>query len=135
MSSNQKRLQRLARAQSDLSRLLEMRIAAEQRNGEELAQARVGMAAALERMSREGLMFYAAALRRLSELDKAAADSEAFRRDLMGKLLAARSRQDTLQRKADAQAAIEERKILMDEAAETVIAMQEKAPGKRDVIK
>jgi hypothetical protein len=135
LSTDPARLQRIARAQSELARLLEGRIAVEQRRGEDLLHARAGTAAALERMSREGLMFYAAALRRLSELDRAVAGNEAIRRDLLAKLLAARSRQDVLQQRANAQAAAVERRQLTEETAETVAAMQERATGKPDVVK
>lgn len=135
MRVDAKRLHRLAEAQSDLAELLERQIAAERQRGRELAAARDGTFAALTRLSTEGLAFYAAALRRLAELDEAVASSEAQRRDLLGRLLAARGRQEVLQRRADAEIARSERRALFEQTTESVVARQIKATGKGDMLK
>ncbi|PZF77378.1 hypothetical protein DK847_08640 [Aestuariivirga litoralis] len=135
MTRSSQRLQRLARAQADLAELLESKIAASQRRGNDLASTRAGTLAALERISMEGLTFYAAALRRLTELDNATIENDALRRDLLAQLRQVRTRQDALQRKADAQAAVMMRRMMNAEIGETALAMQEKAPRKGGVLK
>lgn len=83
----------------------------------------------------EGLTFYAAALRRLAELDNATIENDALRRDLLAQLRQVRTRQDALQRKADAQADVMMRRMMNAEIGETALAMQEKAPRKGGVLK
>jgi len=130
-----RRLQRLVRAQFELLRLLEAGIAAERRREDELGQTRADTLAASERISKEGLAFYAATLRRLAELDRSMAGSRAARRELFARLLSVRGRQEASQRRLDTLLEAHNRKMLMEETTETVLTLQEKATGKRGVVK
>lgn len=134
MSGDPRRLQRLIRAQADLAQLLEIRIAEGEQRGRQLAEARAGTVGALDRLSTAGLAFYASALRHLDELDRKIAGNDSSKRELLAKLLVARARQEVLHRRAGEQLAAQARRTLMEETQEVVLAMQEKAPGKRDVL-
>lgn len=135
MTADPRRLRRLARAQADLADLLEHRFESEARKGTELAHVKSGTFSALERISTSGLVFYAAALRRLAEVDAAIAMSEQVRRDLARKLLQARRRQETLMRRALEQQQTQDRKVVTEEAREVALAMADKATGKPHVMK
>lgn len=135
MTADPRRLRRLARAQADLADLLEHRFESEARKGTELAHVKSGTLSALERISTSGLVFYAAALRRLAEVDAAIAMSEQVRRDLARKLLQARRRQETLMRRALELQRTQDRKVAAEEAREVALAMTDKATGKPHVMK
>lgn len=135
MSAAHLRLLRLARAQGDMAALLEHKFESEAHKGAELAHVRSGTLSALERISTSGLVFYAAALRRLAEIDGAIAASEQVRRELSRKLLQARKRQEGLMRRAGDFLEKRERKIAEEEAREVGLAMADKATGKQEVVK
>lgn len=134
MTSDVKRLLRLTRAQSDLARLLESRLAAERQRQDRLQLTRVETTAALEGVSRAGLSFHAAALRRLAEIDTALLKSEQTVGELLHKLLQARTRKDALLQKASETRITGERKQLFSDLSDAVELMREKAPGKRGVL-
>lgn len=135
MSSELRRLLRLARAQSDMASLLEHKLRSEDARLRELEATKSGTLAALERACTAGLVFYAAALKRLTEIDTSLATSERVRGGLGTKLLQARHRQETLLRRAgELQVAIA-RKTNDEEARDTALAMHEKATGKDGVLK
>ncbi|MCA3554261.1 hypothetical protein [Aestuariivirga sp.] len=135
MSGDSKRLLRLARAQADLTRLLEGKIAAERQCQEEFRQTRLDTLSALEQVSAAGLVFYPAALRRLCDIDASIAASEREARALAARLLMARGREDVLLRRAGEAAARRQRHVAMEEGREAALAMAEKAPGKPGVVK
>ncbi|MCA3561389.1 MAG: hypothetical protein IOC82_10235 [Aestuariivirga sp.] len=90
---------------------------------------------ALERASTAGLVFYAAALRRLSNLDASIAASEREARALTARLLMTRGREDVLLRRAGEAATLQRLHAAMEEGREAALAMAEKAPGKPGVVK
>lgn len=135
MSPEPRRLLRLARAQADMASLLELRFETETRRGAELLLTRADTMAALERTSTAGLVFYAAGLRRLAEIDGAIAASEQSRREIAKRLLGVRRRQEGLMRRARTYQEKGERKAEEDEALEVALAMADKATGKNDVVK
>lgn len=135
MSPEPKRLLRLARAQADMASLLELRFETETRKGVVLVQNRLGTLAALERASTSGLVFYAAGLRRLAEIDGAIAVNEQSKRDVAKQLLQARRRQESLMRRAGELQEAGERKNAEEDAREVALAMAKKATGKNDVVK
>ena len=135
LSAEPLRLLRLARAQADMASYLEHKVESEAQKGVELAQIRSGTLSAVERNSAAGLVFYAAALRRLTEIDVAIASNEQVRRELANKLLQARKRQEGLMRRAEELQEKRERKATEEEAREVGLAMADKATGKHDVMK
>ena len=135
MSAEPLRLLRLARAQGDMAAILEHRFESETQKGLELSHVRSGTLSALERISTAGLVFYAAALRRLAEIEGAIADSEQVRRELARKLLQARKRQEGLVRRAGELREKHERKMAEEEARDVGLAMADKATGKHQVVK
>lgn len=135
LSAGPLRLLRLARAQADMASYLEHKVESEAQKGVELAQIRSGTLSAVERNSAAGLVFYAAALRRLTEIDVAIASNEQIRRELANKLLQARKRQEGLMRRAEELQEKRERKATEEEAREVGLAMADKATGKHDVMK
>lgn len=135
LSAEPLRLLRLARAQADMASYLEHKVESEAQKGVELAQIRSGTLSAVERNSASGLVFYAAALRRLTEIDVAIASNEQVRRELANKLLQARKRQEGLMRRAEELQEKRERKATEEEAREVGLAMADKATGKHDVMK
>jgi len=135
LSAEPLRLLRLARAQADMASYLEHKVESEAQKGVELAQIRSGTLSAVERNSASGLVFYAAALRRLTEIDVAIASNEQIRRELANKLLQARKRQEGLMRRAEELQEKRERKATEEEAREVGLAMADKATGKHDVMK
>ena len=135
LSAGPLRMLRLARAQADMASYLEHKVESEAQKGVELAQIRSGTLSAVERNSAAGLVFYAAALRRLTEIDVAIASNEQVRRELANKLLQARKRQEGLMRRAEELQEKRERKATEEEAREVGLAMADKATGKHDVMK
>lgn len=135
LSAGPLRMLRLARAQADMASYLEHKVESEAQKGVELAQIRSGTLSAVERNSASGLVFYAAALRRLTEIDVAIASNEQVRRELANKLLQARKRQEGLMRRAEELQEKRERKATDEEAREVGLAMADKATGKHDVMK
>lgn len=135
LSAGPLRMLRLARAQADMASYLEHKVESEAQKGVELAQIRSGTLSAVERNSAAGLVFYAAALRRLTEIDVAIASNEQVRRELANKLLQARKRQEGLMRRAEELQEKRERKATDEEAREVGLAMADKATGKHDVMK
>ncbi|MFO1131775.1 MAG: hypothetical protein U1E16_07190 [Hyphomicrobiales bacterium] len=118
-----------------MASLLELRFETETRRGAELLLTRADTMAALERTSTAGLVFYAAGLRRLAEIDGAIAASEQSRREIAKRLLGVRRRQEGLMRRARTYQEKGERKAEEDEALEVALAMADKATGKNDVVK
>jgi hypothetical protein len=130
-----RRLLRLARSQADMAALLEHRFETETQRGAELAQIKAGTLAALERTSTAGLVFYAAALRRLAEIDEAIATNEQARREVAKHLLQVKRRQEGLMRRAGELQEIHDRKLTEEETRDVALAMADKATGKHDVVK
>ena len=135
MTGDVKRLLRLARAQMDLAKMLELKLAQEQRQLLALAQTRVETMAAIERVSTAGLIFYAAAMRRLTELDGDIAAKKQRALDSAGRLLRARNRQDILLERAAVLETIRHRRSLEEETREIALAMCGKAAGKKHMLK
>lgn len=127
-----KRLLRLAQAQLQLSRLLEARIIATRQELSELQETRAATFAALDRAGSAGLVVYAAALRRLADLDTATSEATARLKVMNRRLLDMKGRQDILMRRAGALQASAERILLEAETREALLST--KARGKPGVV-
>lgn len=122
MKTETKRLLRLAQGQAQLTRLLEAQVLATRQELARLHEVRAGTMAALDRAGPTGLVVYAAAMRRLIELDIATARMAGELGDMEKKLFLATGRQDILMRHARKLAASEERAALESEARDNLFA-------------
>jgi hypothetical protein len=127
------RLQRLSAAQFELSRFLEARVVSVRSELQEIEETRLQSLAALDRAGSAGLMFYAAAMRRLSELDNARISSEKALSEISQKLARSRYRHDVLRRRAAEMASVESRRVLEKEIMEGPLVL--KATDKQNVVK
>ena len=135
MTAGEKRLLRLARAQLHLASMLEQRLVAEQVQLNAAEESRLATIAALDRVSIAGLAFYAAAMRRLSQVDKDITSRKSVVRDLSSQLLRARSRQDILAERAAELESVRVRENVEEESREIALGMRGKAAGKHHVLK
>ena len=126
-------LLRLAGTQREFARLLESRIVRTCSRLEELGRNRADMLLAVERASTAGLVVYAAAMRRLAEMDNARAAMEQAVSDMNRKLLKARGAHDALMGRADELVDVQSRKAVEEDAREVALAM--KATGKHRMLK
>ncbi len=127
------RLLRLAGTQHEFARLLESRIARVRSDLADLEQKRLEMMLAVERASTAGLVVYAAAMRRLAEIDNARIALEQRVSEMNGKMLKAKGAQEVFARRADTLEKVQERKVIEEESREVALAM--KATGKHGVVK
>lgn len=132
MTGGQKRLLRLAQAQSDMVKNLEARLAQHERRASTLSAARSeleGLAAGAG-----GLQHLPHVLRKLVatevEMNEVRVEIDALR----GQLLTARSRQKSLDGRARLLGEAIERKSAELEALETALVMMAKASGKTGVV-
>lgn len=124
------RLVRLARAQSELARLVEIKIMASRQNLEQLEQTRAGILLALDRVGGTGLALHAATMRRLASICVAEKAAEAEIAGLNRKLLKVRLRQEVLTQRARQARLLCERKVIEEETLEVSLGMHRKATGK-----
>jgi len=127
------RLVRLSSTQMERARLLEARVISARQQMDELEQTIGGTVAALDRAGGAGLMFYAAAMRRLADLNRTRELRRKALDDLTRKLVKAKISQDVLERRVGAVRLVEERKLLEDETRESALLL--KASGKHIVMK
>ena len=127
------RLQRLSAAQFELSLFLEARVVSVRSELQEIEETRLQSLAALDRAGSAGLVFYAAAMRRLSELDNARISSEKALSEISQKLARSRYRHDVLRRRAAEMASVESRRVLEKEIMEGPLVL--KATDKQNVVK
>lgn len=127
------RLQRLSAAQFELSLFLEARVVSVRSELQEIEETRLQSLAALDRAGSAGLVFYAAAMRRLSELDNARISSEKALSEISQKLARSRYRHDVLRRRAAEMASGESRRVLEKEIMEGPSVL--KATDKHSVVK
>lgn len=127
------RLHRLSAAQFELSLFLEARVVSVRSELQKIEETRLQSLAALDRAGSAGLVFYAAAMRRLSELDNARISSEKALSEISQKLARSRYRHDVLRRRAAEMASVESRRVLEKEIMEGPLVL--KATDKQNVVK
>jgi hypothetical protein len=135
LTSDAKRLAKLAAALGEMAKSLEARLLLAERNAAALRKSHSEIATAIEQGGMVSLTFRSTALRGLVEAGKAIAvcegDAAALRRGLRltrGKQTALSDRGECLQSSAD-------RKSDEEESLETALAMHGKASGKHGVVK
>lgn len=134
MRSEQRRLARLARTQSELVRLLDIKISAGRHRLGELEQIEASILSALDRLGGAGLALYAATVRRLADIDGAKKTTEQEIAECNRTLLKVRIRQEVLTRRAEQARLSNERKAMEGEALEVTLAIHRKATGKHRVL-
>lgn len=130
-----KRLQRLASAQAELTRLLEMRVRLEETRLFELKAGRSERALAADRLAAAGFDNYTAMLRKLVSLDVAVTLSEQRLTVLRRDLLKTKARQESLNNRVESANERELRKRGEEEARESAIGMLAHVPRKGGVLK
>lgn len=133
MKNDERRLMRLARAQHELVKQIEAQISAANRHVADLAITRLSTMAAVDRAGVSGLVFYAAAMRRLSELETARAAMDQKLQSLSGNLIKARAKEDILLQRTGRVAAANERREFETRALE--VSLPHKATSKPRMMK
>ena len=135
MTEDPKRKFRLATAQGELAKLLEMKIRLEERNISLLQEDATALSGALEKEGTAGLVTRSAALRRVTALERLKRSSEQSVASLRQQLLSARGRRDSLERQAEAHHLERRRRVEAAEGLEAALNMRSKGSGKTDVVK
>lgn len=132
MTGGQVRMLRLARAQGEMVKSLELRLAQAERRLAAISESR----AELDRLAAGtgGLAFLPAALRKLAAAEAELCEAVAACGEARKQLLAARVRQKTLDARARLLRQAHERKTGEGEMLETTLALGTKASGKQDVL-
>lgn len=134
MRSRQKRLLRLGRAQGELVRSLELKLAQSERKAAALSVSRSELDAMASEVTEGHFAFLPTALRKLivseAQLNQAMMEVDLVRRQL----LAAKSRRNSFDGKARLLLRTLERKAGEEDALETTLAMGAKASRKHDVL-
>jgi len=127
------RLLRLANTHGKMIQVLEIRITRLRLQIEELDRRKAAMMDAIERGSVLALVFYAAATRRLGEIEATKVSAERAMEELRHKLFSMSGRRDILMRRTAALTAVDVRKGREEEARE--VALRMKATGKHGVMR